>query len=166
MVRTAQGTYASNYYLNEVTISSGDKTTVYYSLRMTFDTGSSDTNTAPTIKTGVENPATATVAVDKEWTLDLADIFVDAEDDFLTYTVKVNGAAEATPINGSTYSYTPDKAGEITLVFTANDSYHDSETYTVTLKATVVYAITATVDGEYIVNVGMRLHRWEQLRSP
>ena len=154
MVRTAQGTYASNYYLNEVTISSGDKTTVYYSLRMTFDTGSSDTNTAPTIKTGVENPATATVAVDKEWTLDLADIFVDAEDDFLTYTVKVNGAAEATPINGSTYSYTPDKAGTTTLVFTANDSYHDSETYTVTLKATVVYAITATVDGEYIVNVG------------
>ena len=154
MVITAQGTYASNYYLNEVTISSGDKTTVYYSLRMTFDTGSSDTNTAPTIKTGVENPATATVAVDKEWTLDLADIFVDAEDDFLTYTVKVNGAAEATPINGSTYSYTPDKAGTTTLVFTANDSYHDSETYTVTLKATVVYAITATVDGEYIVNVG------------
>ena len=154
MVRTAQGTYASNYYLNEVTISSGDKTTVYYSLRMTFDTGSSDTNTAPTIKTGVENPATATVAVDKEWTLDLADIFVDAEDDFLTYTVKVNGAAEATPINGSTYSYTPDKAGEITLVFTANDSYHDSETYTVTLKATVVYAITATVEGSYIISVG------------
>ena len=154
MVRTAQGTYASNYYLNEVTISSGDKTTVYYSLRMTFDTGSSDTNTAPTIKTGVENPATATIAVGKEWTLDLADIFVDAEDDFLTYTVKVNGAAEATPINGSTYSYTPDKAGTTTLVFTANDSYHDSETYTVTLKATVVYAITATVDGEYIVNVG------------
>ena len=153
MVRTAQGTYASNYYLNEVTISSGDKTTVYYSLRMTFDTGSSDTNTAPTIKTGVENPATATVAVDKEWTLDLDNIFTDAEGNPLTYKVKVNDAAEAT-INGSTYSYTPDKAGEITLVFTANDGKLDSETYTVTLKATVVYAITATVDGEYIVNVG------------
>ena len=153
MAQTVSGTYASNNSAQEVKISSGDNTTVYYSLRMTVDTGSSDTNTAPTIKTGVENPATATVAVDKEWTLDLDNIFTDAEGNPLTYKVKVNDAAEAT-INGSTYSYTPDKAGEITLVFTANDSYHDSETYTVTLKATVVYAITATVDGEYIVNVG------------
>ncbi len=42
-------------------------------------------------------------------------------------------------------------------MFTANDGKADSPKYTVTLTATaaeVTYAITATVDGEYIVNVG------------
>ena len=99
--------------------------------------------------------AAATTTVDTAWTLNLADIFVDADNDPLTYKVKVN---DAEPVDADVnYSYTPKTAGETTLVFTANDGKADSPEYTVTLTATaaeVTYAITATVDGEYIVNVG------------
>lgn len=130
---------------------------VYYSLLMTVDAGSGDTNTAPALKAGVDSSATATTTVDTAWTLNLADIFEDADNDPLTYKVSVNGAA---PVDAdANYSYKPTKAGETTtLVFTANDGKADSPTYTVTLTATAVsevtYAITATVEGSYIISVG------------
>ena len=126
----------------------------YYDLVVTIDTQSSETNTAPTIKEGVVNPATADATVGTPWTLDLTTIFEDADNDTLTYKVSVNGAD---PVDADVnYSYKPTVAGPTTLVFTANDGKADSPTYTVTLTATaaeVTYAITATVDGEYIVNV-------------
>ena len=153
----APGTYKSDNYQTEVTINYGDSQIVYYSLLMTVDAGSGDTNTAPALKAGVDSSATATTTVDTAWTLNLADIFEDADNDPLTYKVSVNGAA---PVDAdANYSYKPTKAGETTtLVFTANDGKADSPTYTVTLTATaaveVTYAITATVDGAYIINVG------------
>ena len=115
------------------------------------------TNTAPALKAGVDSSATATTTVDTAWTLNLADIFEDADNDPLSYKVSVNGAA---PVDAdANYSYTPTKAGETTtLVFTASDGKADSPTYTVTLTATAVsevtYAITATVEGSYIISVG------------
>ena len=153
----APGTYKSDNYQTEVTINYGDSQIVYYSLLMTVDAGSGDTNTAPALKAGVDSSATATTTVDTAWTLNLADIFEDADNDPLTYKVSVNGAA---PVDAdANYSYKPTKAGETTtLVFTANDGKADSPTYTVTLTATaaveVTYAITATVDGAYIISVG------------
>ena len=153
----APGTYKSDNYQTEVTINYGDSQIVYYSLLMTVDAGSGDTNTAPALKAGVASSATATTTVDTAWTLNLADIFEDADNDPLSYKVSVNGAA---PVDAdANYSYTPTKAGETTtLVFTASDGKADSPTYTVTLTATAVsevtYAITATVEGSYIISVG------------
>ena len=157
MVQDVAGTYKSSAYKTEVTINYGDSQIVYYSLLMTVDAGSGDTNTAPALKAGVDSSATATTTVDTAWTLNLADIFEDADNDPLTYKVSVNGAA---PVDAdANYSYKPTKAGETTtLVFTANDGKADSPTYTVTLTATAVsevtYAITATVEGSYIISVG------------
>ena len=158
MVQDVAGTYKSSAYKTEVAINYGDSKIVYYSLLMTVDAGSSgDTNTAPTLKAGVASSATATTTVDTAWTLNLADIFEDADNDPLSYKVSVNGAA---PVDAdANYSYTPTKAGETTtLVFTASDGKADSPTYTVTLTATAVsevtYAITATVEGSYIISVG------------
>ena len=157
MVQDVAGTYKSSAYKTEVAINYGDSKIVYYSLLMTVDAGSGDTNTAPALKAGVDSSATATTTVDTAWTLNLADIFEDADNDPLTYKVSVNGAA---PVDAdANYSYKPTKAGETTtLVFTANDGKADSPTYTVTLTATAVsevtYAITATVEGSYIISVG------------
>ena len=158
MVQDVAGTYKSSAYKTEVAINYGDSKIVYYSLLMTVDAGSSgDTNTAPTLKAGVASSATATTTVDTAWTLNLADIFEDADNDPLSYKVSVNGADSVdADVN---YSYTPTKAGETTtLVFTASDGKADSPTYTVTLTATAVsevtYAITATVEGSYIISVG------------
>ena len=157
MVQDVAGTYKSSAYKTEVAINYGDSKIVYYSLLMTVDAGSGDTNTAPALKAGVDSSATATTTVDTAWTLNLADIFEDADNDPLSYKVSVNGAA---PVDAdANYSYKPTKAGETTtLVFTANDGKADSPTYTVTLTATAVsevtYAITATVEGSYIISVG------------
>ena len=126
----------------------------YYDLVVTIDTQSSETNTAPTIKEGVVNPATADATVGTPWTLDLTTIFEDADNDTLTYKVKV-GDAEAIAAEAN-YSYTPEAAGTTTLVFTANDGKADSPEYTVTLNVTAAseetYTITAAVDGAYIIN--------------
>ena len=157
MVQDVAGTYKSSAYKTEVAINYGDSKIVYYSLLMTVDAGSGDTNTAPALKAGVDSSATATTTVDTAWTLNLADIFEDADNDPLSYKVSVNGADSVdADVN---YSYTPTKAGETTtLVFTASDGKADSPTYTVTLTATAVsevtYAITATVEGSYIISVG------------
>ena len=126
----------------------------YYDLVVTIDTQSSETNTAPTIKEGVVNPATADATVGTPWTLDLTTIFEDADNDTLTYKVKV-GDAEAIAAEAN-YSYTPTAAGTTKLVFTANDGKADSPEYTVTLNVTAAseetYTITAAVDGAYIIN--------------
>lgn len=167
MVQDVAGTYKSSAYKTEAAINYGDSKIVYYSLLMTVDAGSGDTNTAPALKAGVDSSATATTTVDTAWTLNLADIFEDADNDPLTYKVSVNGAA---PVDADVnYSYTPTEAGKTTtLVFTASDGKADSPTYTVTLTATaaeVSYAITATVEGSYIVNVGNKTSPMGKLRS-
>lgn len=81
MVQDVAGTYKSSAYKTEVAINYGDSKIVYYSLLMTVDAGSGDTNTAPALKAGVDSSATATTTVDTAWTLNLADIFEDADND-------------------------------------------------------------------------------------
>lgn len=108
----------------------GTEKELYYSVHAKIGSD----NSAPTLRSGRKGTATATATVGKAWELNLDTIFTDAENDPLTYKVKVNDAAEAT-INGSTYSYTPPEAVDTTLVFTASDGKLDSVTYTVTLKA-------------------------------
>ena len=90
-------------------------------------------NTAPAIKSGVVNPAEASVTLGTAWTLDLSTIFEDADNDALTYQVKI-GEADWTSASAS-FTYTPAAAGVTTLAFKANDGTEDSPEYTVTLKA-------------------------------
>ena len=149
---TDPNTYrSSNDDAVRVAIQDTGKKWYYYDLVVTIDTQSSETNTAPTIKEGMVNPATADATVGTAWTLDLTTIFEDADNDALTYKVKV-GDAEAVAAEAN-YSYTPDVAGTTTLVFTANDGKADSPEYTVTLNVTAgetqSYEITASAEGTY-----------------
>ena len=152
---TDPNTYrSSNNDAVRVAIQDTGKKWYYYDLVVTIDTQSGETNTAPTIKEGMVNPTTADATVGTAWTLDLTTIFEDADNDTLTYKVKV-GDAEAIAAEAN-YSYTPTAAGTTKLVFTANDGKADSPEYTVTLNVTAAseetYTITAAVDGAYIIN--------------
>ena len=92
-------------------------------------------NEKPARREGVA--ATATADADAyigiPYTLNLADIFEDADGDALTYSVKIGSNAAVAA--DAAYSYTPAAKGNQTLVFTANDGKAASEeTYTLTLK--------------------------------
>ena len=121
----------------------------YYRFKIVVASGSSDT--VPTIKTNVENPANVETTVGTEWTLNLSDIFEDKDGKNLTYKVKVNDGG-VVAIEGSTYRYTPSAAETTKLTFTANNGgAADSEAYIVNLTAKigVLYNITASADGKY-----------------
>lgn len=95
-------------------------------------------NTAPALSEGVSASADAAVETGTAYTVDLSQIFADADGDTLSYSVK-NGDGEYTDIEGSTYSFTPDASGMTVLTFKANDGTADStDTYTVNLKASSV----------------------------
>ena len=129
----------------------------YYDCEIKIDTSARE-NTAPTIKAGLSNSLTATVEANQPWTIDLSEIFEDAEGDMLTYTVSVNDT-EVQSVNGSTYSYTlSEEAASATLVFKASDGALESEAYTVTLtkEAVIYHKITTSVDGSYQWNTVTR----------
>lgn len=76
--------------------------------------------------------AEATVEANKNYELDLAPLFTDADGDALSYFVSINGAAAVSA--DENYVFSTDVAGTYTLIFTANDGKGTSaETYTVTL---------------------------------
>ncbi|WP_419020513.1 S-layer homology domain-containing protein [Intestinimonas butyriciproducens] len=90
-------------------------------------------NNAPALANGVSAEATEEIEAGSAYTVDLSTIFVDADNDTLTYTVAIDGAgAEAT---SKDYSKTFDTAGDYTLVFTATDG-----------KASVTYTVSLTVN--------------------
>ena len=85
-------------------------------------------NSAPTVTPGAIT--TANVTLGNAWTLDLADVFTDADGDTLTYTATINGVAQA--LNGTILGYTPTAAGTYTVVLTASDNT-GTATHTITL---------------------------------
>ena len=96
--------------------------------------GESGENTPPVRRSNVA--ASNLVSVDEklQYTVDLSDVFYDADGDELTYKVRVGAEGEYTPIEGSTYTYTlTDWSGE-TLYFTANDGKTDGGSYIVKLS--------------------------------
>lgn len=89
-------------------------------------------NATPKLRTDVKSTATAIVTVGNAYTLNLAKVFEDKDGDALTYNVSIDGGAIVTV--RAEYSYATTVAGQITLVFTANDGKVDSsDSYTVTL---------------------------------
>nr|MCR4712676.1 hypothetical protein [Clostridia bacterium] len=92
-------------------------------------------NTAPQLADGISSTAVAELETGETYSLDLANIFTDADGDELTYTISVNEGEAAAA--AASYSYTPEAAGTYTLAFKANDGTVESEdTYTVTLTVT------------------------------
>ncbi|MGO4370427.1 S-layer homology domain-containing protein [Paenibacillus sp. MCAF20] len=109
---------------NDGTIDSADTYTLELSV-----------NSLPSRKADANATAAAAITVNDPYTIDLAAIFEDADDDDLTYKVSIKGAAAITVV--SPYTYTPTSAGTMTLVFRANDGLTDSaDTFTVTLTVT------------------------------
>lgn len=91
-------------------------------------------NTPPARKSGVNENDTASVAVNKAYSVSLNTKFDDIDGDNLTYKVKINGGTEVAA--DESYSYTPSAVGTDTLVFRANDGKADStDTYTLELSA-------------------------------
>ncbi len=128
-----------------VLVAAEDKATIQtYTVNFTFETVS---NKAPKRKAGVPATTSASVTVNAAYTLDLLTIFEDTDSDPLAYTVSVDGAS---PVAAAvSFAYIPVSAGDIILVFKANDGTADSDdTYTVTLTASAAppktYALTIT----------------------
>ena len=90
-----------------------------------------ESNSAPTVAS--DAITTANVTLGNAWTLDLADVFTDADGDTLTYTATINGVAQA--LNGTILGYTPTAAGTYTVVLTASDNT-GTATHTITLTVT------------------------------
>ena len=107
-----------------------------YDTMVLVQIGGSDSgeNTPPVRRNTV--PASFAASVDEklQYTVDLSNIFYDANGDELTYKVRVGAEGEYTPIEGSTYTHTlTDWSGE-TLYFTANDGKADGGSYIVKLN--------------------------------
>lgn len=97
--------------------------------------GGGTKNEKPARKEGVAATVTADAYTGVSYSLNLLDIFADADGDELTYSVKVGNNAAV--VAAAQYSYTPDKTGNLKLEFAANDGKAVSDdTYTVTLKVT------------------------------
>lgn len=139
------GDYTFVFMANDGTVDSTDT----YTVTLTA------VNTAPSRIGGIEASTSINMTVGTDFPLDLNTIFEDADEDALTYIVKVNEEAEQTTSNS--YSYTPSAPGTYTLVFRASDGNDVStDTYTVTLnvkapntppsrKASVIASVTGSV---------------------
>ena len=103
-----------------------------FNLSIQLLTGSA--NRAPSLKSGVPAAKTASIEIDKRFSIDLTSVFEDADGDPLTYKVSHSGVF--TSMADSTYSFTPLETGNVTLVFRANDGSLDSVSHTLILTVT------------------------------
>ena len=96
--------------------------------------GESGENTPPVRKNNVAASITVSVDENLQYTVDLSNVFYDADGDALTYKVRLGTDGEYVPFEGSTYTHTlTDWSGE-TLYFTANDGKTDGGSYIVKLN--------------------------------
>ncbi len=135
------GELDSKYQWAEITIGfvdpAGKTSNAYYQAMILVQIGGdgeSGENTPPVRRSNVA--ASNLVSVDEklQYTVDLSDIFYDADGDALTYKVRLGTDGEYVPFEGSTYTHTlTDWSGE-TLYFTANDGKTDGGSYIVKLN--------------------------------
>ena len=87
-----------------------------------------DSNNAPTLTEGYKSGiGEAVVTIGEEYSINLAEVFADADGDALTYYCNDMVLSDAV------YKVVPDKAGVNTYVFKAHDGKTDSVTYTISL---------------------------------
>ena len=85
-------------------------------------------NNAPVLtESYTSGTGTATITLGEEYSINLAEVFTDADGDALTYYCNDTSIIEAV------YKIAPTEAGTHTLVFKAKDGKAESATYTVTL---------------------------------
>ena len=137
------GELDSKYQWAEITIGfvdpDGDSNPKYQAMILVQiggygESGESGENTPPVRKNNVA--ASNLVSVDEklQYTVDLSNVFYDADGDALTYKVRLGTDGEYVPFEGSTYTHTlTDWSGE-TLYFTANDGKTDGGSYVVKLS--------------------------------
>lgn len=101
-------------------------------------------NTEIVPKDKVQNSADTVIEIKDAWFRYEKEL---PEVDELTYKVAINGE-EATTAD-TNYSFIPDKAGEYTLTFTANDGTADSEPYIVILTVTAGLPIPESITIEH-----------------
>ena len=91
----------------------------------------------PTLATKQTTPLVANVPAGTAYTIDLSGLFVDPdESDTLEYRVKIGNSSNMKRFTGTTYSYTPDKAGTVTLEFFAYDGFvYSQDSYKVEVTA-------------------------------
>ena len=87
-------------------------------------------NTAPYIRENA--PKTATLNLGGTYALSMSKVFMDRDNDTLTYTAKVNDG-EAISVEDAYYTFTPDSARTYTITFVAKDNEAESDAHTVTL---------------------------------
>ena len=80
------------------------------------------------------NPGEYSCIVNRAWSLNLNDVFMDPDGDVLTYKVSVDGSP-LSDTNGQ-YSYTPIDTGTVNFVFYAYDGINTSDAYQVMLTIT------------------------------
>ena len=93
-----------------------------------------------------EATAAESIVVDTEFDLDLTELFEDEDDDILTYFVKIGDSDDFVETTAD-FTFTPDTAGEVILVFKAFDGSTYSETYTVTLTVLTVHTVSYDANG-------------------
>ncbi len=88
--------------------------------------------------------ASASTRANSTYLISLGSVFYDIDNDPLTYTVSVNGAA-ATAASAN-YSFTPPSTGSYSLVFKASDGTQESPAYTLNLTAVDDSGLKAAID--------------------
>ncbi len=115
----------------------------------TFNFYVAEPNESPIIADGYSSEATASVFSGESYNLNLGEIFTDADNDTLTYTVSVNGANAAAA--NAEYSYLNAVPGTYILKFTATDGktmVEKQPTHTVTLtvkNSEITYDVNVTL---------------------
>ena len=109
----------------EFTASDGTDTSVPYQVTLFR-------NTRPNRKSGLSESTYKTAIVGETWTIDLSEIYEDADGDDLTYSVRVGYSCTSEPTS-AVYSYTPTEAGQISFYFSASDGLQSGGTYNVNL---------------------------------
>ena len=117
-----------------------------------------NSNNAPAIKDGIEN-VTADWENQATYSVKLSDIFVDADNDALDYSVSVDGTEY--PFIGEEWSYKAETVGEHVIVFTASDGLVVSEEYKVILNVfnkqvffNVDFYVPEGITPDFYVNAG------------
>ncbi|MBQ5782967.1 MAG: dockerin type I repeat-containing protein [Oscillospiraceae bacterium] len=131
-----------------------------------FHFTTAEENNLPTLADKENNTTSATVVGTEGYSINVAQLFTDADAaDTLTYNVAVNGG-ESTPITvdeNGVYTHPTKLAGEYTLVFTATDSKEDTSTDTYTVNLTVensavtydaTVSVPAGVTPQFFINAG------------